>query len=161
MSHDTHNKIHIICPRTTESRTPFLRSEIASSMKRPLVSVIGFVFLRQHESPADAIDRATNFAKEVEHLGYQRYWIPEHHAAPALASACPAILVSRIAGATQSIRVGRRWDNAFEPLSHGRRRTVRHARMDVSRAYRSWSRTGRRHKQGFRRSYKKSTQARP
>lgn len=75
-------------------------------MKRPLVSVIDFVSLRQNESPADAIARSTNFAKQVEHLGYHRYWIPEHHAAPSLASASPAILISRIAGATQSIRVG-------------------------------------------------------
>jgi luciferase family oxidoreductase group 1 len=76
------------------------------TMKHPLVSVIDFVSLRLNESPTDAITRATNFAKEVERLGYFRYWIPEHHAAPSLASACPAILISRIAEATRSIRVG-------------------------------------------------------
>lgn len=41
-----------------------------------------------------------------EDLGYYRYWCAEHHDTPGYASSCPEIMVSSVANATKTIRVG-------------------------------------------------------
>ena len=45
-------------------------------------------------------------AQEVERLGYERFWVAEHHANPGVASSAPAVLIAAIAAATGQIRVG-------------------------------------------------------
>ena len=45
-------------------------------------------------------------AQEVERLGYERFWVAEHHANPGVASSAPAVLIAAIAAATGRIRVG-------------------------------------------------------
>ena len=57
-------------------------------------------------SPAQAIAETISLARLAEELGYQRYWLAEHHAVAALADPCPEILVSSVATATSKIRVG-------------------------------------------------------
>jgi len=57
-------------------------------------------------SPAQAVAETVALARLAEELGYQRYWLAEHHAIAALADPCPEILVARVASATSSIRVG-------------------------------------------------------
>lgn len=42
----------------------------------------------------------------MDHHRYERYWIAEHHDMPGLASAATARLVSDLAAATSSLRVG-------------------------------------------------------
>ena len=41
-----------------------------------------------------------------ENLGYHRYWCAEHHDTPGYASSCPEIMISSVANATKTIRVG-------------------------------------------------------
>jgi luciferase family oxidoreductase group 1 len=55
---------------------------------------------------ADALHNSIDLAKHVETLGFERYWIAEHHGTPMLASAAPEILIAEIAAATSRIRVG-------------------------------------------------------
>jgi luciferase family oxidoreductase group 1 len=57
-------------------------------------------------SPAEAIAETVELARLAEELGYQRYWLAEHHAIAALADPSPEILVARVASATSRIRVG-------------------------------------------------------
>ena len=57
-------------------------------------------------SPAHALAETISLARLAEELGYQRYWLAEHHAVAALADPCPEILVSSVAAATSRIRVG-------------------------------------------------------
>ncbi len=45
-------------------------------------------------------------AGRADELGYTRYWLAEHHATASLAGPAPEILVTRIAGETENIRVG-------------------------------------------------------
>ncbi len=45
-------------------------------------------------------------ARRADELGYTRYWLAEHHATASLAGPAPEILVTRIAGETETIRVG-------------------------------------------------------
>ena len=56
--------------------------------------------------PADALQNTINLARATETLGYERYWIAEHHAIETLASPAPEILIARVAAETSEIRVG-------------------------------------------------------
>src|SRR5665647_750623 len=57
-------------------------------------------------TPAHAVAETVKLAQAAEALGYQRYWLAEHHAVAALADPCPEILLTRVASATEHIRVG-------------------------------------------------------
>lgn len=57
-------------------------------------------------SPAQAIAETIKLAQAAEQLGYQRYWLAEHHAIRALGDPCPEILLARLGAATSRIRVG-------------------------------------------------------
>ncbi len=54
----------------------------------------------------DAFEETVQLAQHCERLGYTRYWLAEHHNTPSLAGSAPEILITRVAAATQSIRVG-------------------------------------------------------
>ena len=58
------------------------------------------------EDAAIALRNTTALAKRCDELGYHRYWVAEHHASSTLASSSPEILITRLAGETQRIRVG-------------------------------------------------------
>ncbi len=45
-------------------------------------------------------------AQAAERLGYQRFWLAEHHGMPGIASAATSVLIGHVAGKTQTIRVG-------------------------------------------------------
>lgn len=57
-------------------------------------------------TPADALRNTIELARLADRLGYERYWIAEHHAIEALASPAPEILIARVAAETAGIRVG-------------------------------------------------------
>lgn len=54
----------------------------------------------------DAVANTIDLAKHAESLGYQRYWVAEHHNSTGYAGTAPEILIGAIAAATSSIRVG-------------------------------------------------------
>ena len=58
------------------------------------------------DSPADAIAASLQLAQHCDQLGYQRYWLAEHHCNPALAGSSPEILITRIAALTKNMRIG-------------------------------------------------------
>ncbi len=55
---------------------------------------------------ADALRNSIDLARHAETLGYDRYWVAEHHGTAMLASAAPEILIAEIAAATSRLRVG-------------------------------------------------------
>ncbi len=57
-------------------------------------------------TPADALRNTIELARLADRLGYERYWIAEHHSTRAFASPAPEILISRVAAETAHIRVG-------------------------------------------------------
>jgi luciferase family oxidoreductase group 1 len=57
-------------------------------------------------SPQEAIAATIELAVAAERLGYRRYWLAEHHGLLGLADPCPEILLTRIAAATTTLRVG-------------------------------------------------------
>jgi luciferase family oxidoreductase group 1 len=54
----------------------------------------------------DALRATIDLAKKTEDLGYTRFWVAEHHGMPGVASSSPPVLISHIADATRTIRVG-------------------------------------------------------
>ena len=57
-------------------------------------------------TPADALRNTIDLARRADALGYERYWIAEHHATPGFASPAPEVLIARVAAETAGIRVG-------------------------------------------------------
>jgi luciferase family oxidoreductase group 1 len=57
-------------------------------------------------TPVQAIQNTVQLAREADRLGYQRFWLAEHHADPALASGSPEVLIAHVASVTTRIRVG-------------------------------------------------------
>jgi luciferase family oxidoreductase group 1 len=54
----------------------------------------------------DALRNTLDLARLGDSLGYERYWVAEHHATPGLACASPEALIGPIAAATSRIRAG-------------------------------------------------------
>jgi len=57
-------------------------------------------------TPADALRNTINLARLADRLGYERYWIAEHHATPGFASPAPEVLIARVGSETAGIRIG-------------------------------------------------------
>lgn len=70
------------------------------------VSVLNLSPIRQGQKPKDAIDAMVDLAKATEEMGYNRYWIAEHHNTPTLVSSATSILIKHTLEHTKTIRVG-------------------------------------------------------
>jgi luciferase family oxidoreductase group 1 len=69
-------------------------------------SVLDLAPVAAGAAPADALRNSLQLAQHAERLGYQRYWLAEHHSMPGIASAATSVVIGYIAGGTKSIRVG-------------------------------------------------------
>lgn len=70
------------------------------------VSALNLVPIRKGETEQDAIKNMVSLAQNVEKLGYERYWIAEHHNAPNLVSSATTLLIQHTLEHTESIQVG-------------------------------------------------------
>ena len=61
---------------------------------------------RAGEPDAAALAGTLDRAVRAEELGFGRFWVAEHHGVPGVAGAAPAVLLSALAGATTTIRLG-------------------------------------------------------
>lgn len=57
-------------------------------------------------SEADAIRDTLSLAPFCEALGYQRFWLSEHHGLPGIVGTAPEVLMAAIAARTERIRIG-------------------------------------------------------
>ena len=57
-------------------------------------------------SVSAALRNTLDLAQHCERWDYQRYWLAEHHATPDIASAATVVLMTYVAGGTNTIRVG-------------------------------------------------------
>ena len=53
-----------------------------------------------------ALDETLALAQAADRLGYQRFWLAEHHNMPGIASAATALVIGHVAAGTERIRVG-------------------------------------------------------
>lgn len=70
------------------------------------VSILDLVPVREGYTAKEALQDMVELAKHAEKLGYQRFWLSEHHNSPTLASSATAILISKVLDHTDSIQVG-------------------------------------------------------
>ena len=58
-------------------------------------------------TPASAaLQETVTLARLADDLGYERYWLAEHHAIRSVASSSPTVMIATVAAATRRIRVG-------------------------------------------------------
>src|SRR5215218_6643181 len=70
------------------------------------LSVLDQSPIAEGQTGAEALANTVDLARHAEALRYERYWLAEHHATPALACATPELLISAVAQNTDTIRVG-------------------------------------------------------
>ncbi len=70
------------------------------------LSVLDQTPIAEGSTAADALANTIDLARACDRLGYDRYWLAEHHASPGLAGAAPEALIGPVALATARIRVG-------------------------------------------------------
>ncbi|MFL5998729.1 MAG: LLM class flavin-dependent oxidoreductase [Streptomyces sp.] len=61
---------------------------------------------REGGTNAQALQDTVRLARELEGLGYHRFWVSEHHGVPGVAGSAPTVLAAAVASATDTIRVG-------------------------------------------------------
>ena len=89
-----------------DRRTIARMNALPKSLSQIRLSMLDLVAVRQGGTVGDALAIALRTAQHAERLGFQRYWLAEHHNMPGIASSATAVLVGHIAGGTRTIRVG-------------------------------------------------------
>lgn len=69
-------------------------------------SVLDLAPVPEGRSVREALSNTRSLAQHAERLGYNRYWLAEHHNMPGIASAATSLLISHVAAATTTMRVG-------------------------------------------------------
>ncbi len=74
--------------------------------KAPLFSVLDLAPIPMGSRPGDALRNTLDLARHAEALGYNRYWLAEHHNMVGIASAATSVVIGQVAAATRTMRVG-------------------------------------------------------
>lgn len=69
-------------------------------------SILDLATVTEGSNVSAALDNSRRLAVHAEELGYQRYWLAEHHGMIGIASAATSLVISHVAAATRTIRVG-------------------------------------------------------
>ncbi|GAA60679.1 hypothetical protein P20652_2545 [Pseudoalteromonas sp. BSi20652] len=69
-------------------------------------SLLELAPMPQGETVSDTLHKTTKYAQRADELGFNRFWLAEHHNMPGIICAATSILVGHIAGNTKNIRVG-------------------------------------------------------
>lgn len=70
------------------------------------LSILDQAPISANQTAKDALEQSVKLAQAAEELGYERYWIAEHHDMPGLACPAPEIMLSYIGARTSRIRIG-------------------------------------------------------
>ena len=76
------------------------------SPPRPPLSVLDLAIVNEGGSSGDALAGTTALARRADALGYERFWVAEHHNLASVASTTPPVLMAHLAASTERIRVG-------------------------------------------------------
>ena len=71
-----------------------------------ILSVVDQSPMRSGSTSGEALRETIELAAVAEELGYQRYWLAEHHSLPNFAGTSPEVLIGQVAARTKTIRVG-------------------------------------------------------
>ncbi|AIF44810.1 hypothetical protein X953_18115 [Virgibacillus sp. SK37] len=70
------------------------------------LSVLDLAPVNEGTEPSDSFRNSVELAQHVEQLGFNRYWLAEHHNMPGIASSATSVIMGHIAEKTSHIRVG-------------------------------------------------------
>jgi luciferase family oxidoreductase group 1 len=70
------------------------------------ISILDLAPIVEGGTAADSFRNSIELARRAEELGFNRYWVAEHHNMPGIASSATSVVIGRIAAATSAIRVG-------------------------------------------------------
>jgi luciferase family oxidoreductase group 1 len=70
------------------------------------LSVLDLSPIAQGATAAHSFRNSLSLARHAERLGYERYWLAEHHGMPGIASAATAVLLSHIGRGTSTLSIG-------------------------------------------------------
>ncbi|GAA1556746.1 LLM class flavin-dependent oxidoreductase [Kribbella hippodromi] len=74
---------------------------------RPVpLSVLDRSRTRTGETEAETLRATVELARQVEELGYKRFWVSEHHSVPGVVGSAPTVLAAAVGARTEKIRVG-------------------------------------------------------
>jgi luciferase family oxidoreductase group 1 len=70
------------------------------------LSVLDLSPILEGSDAAQSFRNTLDLARHAERLGYERFWLAEHHNMPGVASAATAVVIGHVAAGTSTIRVG-------------------------------------------------------
>ena len=70
------------------------------------LSVLDLAPVVEGSTTREALQNSLDLARHAERLGYNRFWLAEHHNMPGIASAATAVVIAHVAAGTSKIRVG-------------------------------------------------------
>jgi luciferase family oxidoreductase group 1 len=70
------------------------------------LSVLDLAPITEGSDAGQALRNSLDLARHVEALGYERFWMAEHHNLPGIASAATAVALAHVAAGTNNIKVG-------------------------------------------------------
>jgi luciferase family oxidoreductase group 1 len=79
---------------------------MTTAKTRLRLSVLDLIPVRTNQTSADALAASIALARRADELGFERYWVAEHHNMPSVASTNPPVLIGILAARTERIRVG-------------------------------------------------------
>ena len=75
-------------------------------IEHPKFSILDLSPVPQGSDVRSALDRSLALARHGEELGYERFWMAEHHGMAGIASAATSVALAHIGQGTKSIRLG-------------------------------------------------------
>jgi len=70
------------------------------------LSVLDLSPIIQGGDAGEALRNSLDLARHCERLGYNRYWVAEHHNMPGIASAATSVVIGHLAAGTATMRIG-------------------------------------------------------
>jgi len=70
------------------------------------LSVLDQSHIAEGRTASDALAETTRLAQAADRLGYERYWVSEHHGMRTLAHSSPEVLLAHLGAHTERIRLG-------------------------------------------------------
>ncbi len=70
------------------------------------LSILDLAPVPQGSDVSQALANTLDLARHAERLGFNRYWLAEHHNMAGIASAATSVVIGAVAAATRTIRVG-------------------------------------------------------
>ena len=69
-------------------------------------SLLELASVREGGTITETLQNSLSYAQAAEKLGFNRFWLAEHHNMEGIASSATAVLIGYIAGGTKTLRVG-------------------------------------------------------